>query len=272
MASVSKRLIIITFVINLFKKIALTNVNPHIQTHPTKTGIFWTIRRHNDLYILYYCSLVLTYLDPSNTVWWGRLQEQHSPIGLWCREKILRQYNGGSFTNHTNPFLMPSTTRPARVKPIYKNQRATATHTGQHKRCNRRIGPLEKMTWPHLVILQSGLLPQTNFLSTKSIFLLADASVKRKMAVNGNLEYVQVPHITHELFCILHPLPCVTKKQILCKQSHLKKWLNQHYQDKQGMCPIQYISQCINIYTTHAKKPCNTSSWSVDGTTQKGQD
>jgi len=66
MASVSKRLIIITFVINLFKKIALTtpNVNPTSKPTQQKTGIFFEQYEDNDLYILYYCSLVLYIFRP----------------------------------------------------------------------------------------------------------------------------------------------------------------------------------------------------------------
>lgn len=195
MASVSKRLIIITFVINLFKKIALTtpNVNPTSKPTQQKTGIFF--EQYEDIMISIYSTTAVwsfTYLDPSNTVWWGRLWEQNSSIGLWCREKseaiqwwVIQSYNHSKF--FSNAFSHSSRQSKAYLQKPKKLQPRTQDNT---KDVTEELDSL-RITWPHFSILESDLFPQTNFLLNKHLKLIltySDACVKGKMAVTCNLE------------------------------------------------------------------------------------
>lgn len=73
------------------------------------------------------------------------------------------------------------------------------------------------------------------------------------------VQVLHIKHMNHYIVYILCPVLEKKKKKIFQGKVTSQIWLDQHYQEKQGMSPIHYASQCINIYTTHANKPCNTS-------------
>lgn len=156
-----------------------------------------------------------TYLDPSNTVWWGRLWEQNSSIGLWCREKsetiqwwVIQSYNHSKF--FPNAFSHSSRQSKAYLQKPKKLQPRTQDNT---KDVTEELDSL-RITWPHFSILNLICSHKPTSFWTEASLTHSDASVK------GKWQWLAIwnkspspPYKTHESLYSLHPLPCARKKK-----------------------------------------------------------